>query len=97
MRTVVVKAPEGMGKQRLMAELRREIQLGDGLFVEGSCWTNDTSALGQDPQDFASRLDGGAETPRGLGEGERRRVRIRESRLGLPGGGADVVGPATGQ
>jgi len=45
-RTVVVKAPEGMGKQRLMAELRREIQLGDGLFVEGSCWTNDTSALG---------------------------------------------------
>ena len=59
--------------------------------------TDDTSALGQDPQDFASRLDGGAETPRGLGEGERRRVRIRESRLGLPGGGADVVGPATGQ
>lgn len=45
-RTVVVKAPEGMGKQRLMAELRREVQLGDGLFVEGSCWSNDHSALG---------------------------------------------------
>ncbi|MBX7081008.1 MAG: protein kinase [Nannocystaceae bacterium] len=46
LRTVVVKAPEGMGKQRLLAELRREVQLGDGLFVEGSCWTNDTSAVG---------------------------------------------------
>ena len=45
-RTIVVEAPEGMGKARLMAELRREIQLGDGLFVEGSCWNNDGSALG---------------------------------------------------
>jgi hypothetical protein len=46
MRTVIVKAPEGMGKHRLVAELRREIQLGDGLFVEGSCWSSDQSALG---------------------------------------------------
>lgn len=45
-RTVIVKAPEGMGKQRLLAELRREIQLGDGIYVEGSCWTNDTSPVG---------------------------------------------------
>jgi serine/threonine protein kinase/tetratricopeptide (TPR) repeat protein len=45
-RTVVVEAPEGMGKTRLMAELRREIQLGDGLFVEGSCWTGDGEGLG---------------------------------------------------
>ncbi|MBC8068192.1 MAG: protein kinase, partial [Deltaproteobacteria bacterium] len=46
LRTVLVKAPEGMGKQRLVAELRREVQLGDGSFVEGSCWSNDTSQLG---------------------------------------------------
>jgi serine/threonine protein kinase/tetratricopeptide (TPR) repeat protein len=46
LRTVIVKAPEGMGKARLMAELRREIQLGDGLFVEGSCWSTGRSALG---------------------------------------------------
>ncbi len=46
LRTVLVKAPEGMGKQRLLAELRREIQLGDGIFAEGSCWTNDTSPVG---------------------------------------------------
>ncbi len=45
-RTVLVEAPEGMGKRRLMAELRREIQLGDGLFVETSCWGGDPSALG---------------------------------------------------
>jgi len=37
LRTVLVKAPEGMGKQRLLAELRREVQLGDGIFAEGSC------------------------------------------------------------
>src|SRR5690606_22595208 len=46
LRTVIVKAPEGMGKARLMAELRREIQLGDGLFVESSCWSTGRSALG---------------------------------------------------
>jgi serine/threonine protein kinase len=46
LRTVVVRAPEGMGKQRLMAELRREVQLGDGLFVEASAWTRGQSALG---------------------------------------------------
>jgi serine/threonine protein kinase/tetratricopeptide (TPR) repeat protein len=45
-RTVIVKAPEGMGKQRLVSELRREIQLGDGMFVEGSCWSSDQSAMG---------------------------------------------------
>ncbi len=45
-RSIVVEAPEGMGKARLMAELRREIQLGDGLFVEGSCWTSDGNGLG---------------------------------------------------
>ncbi len=45
-RTVIVKAPEGMGKSRLMSELRREVQLGDGLYVEGSCWGNDSTALG---------------------------------------------------
>lgn len=44
--TIIVEAPEGMGKQRLMNELRREIQLGGGVFVEGSCWTTDRSALG---------------------------------------------------
>lgn len=46
LRTVVVKAPEGMGKSRLMSELRREIQLADGLFVEGNCWTTGRNALG---------------------------------------------------
>jgi len=45
-RTVIVKAPEGMGKSRLLAELRREVQLGDGLFVQGSCWAAESSALG---------------------------------------------------
>ncbi|MCA9690406.1 MAG: serine/threonine-protein kinase [Nannocystaceae bacterium] len=45
-RSVIVEAPEGMGKQRLMAELRREIQLGDGLFVEGTCWSSDGTTLG---------------------------------------------------
>lgn len=45
-RTVVVEAPEGMGKSRLMSELRREVQLGDGLFVEGNCWTGDGDGLG---------------------------------------------------
>jgi|GEM_PF-1219694 len=46
LRTVVVKAPEGMGKGRLMAELRREVQLADGLFVEGNCWNSGRNALG---------------------------------------------------
>jgi serine/threonine protein kinase/tetratricopeptide (TPR) repeat protein len=46
LRTVVVKAPEGMGKARLMAELRREVQLADGLFVEGNCWNSGRNALG---------------------------------------------------
>lgn len=46
LRTVVAKAPEGMGKSRLMSELRREIQLADGLFVEGNCWTTGRNALG---------------------------------------------------
>ncbi|MCA9696555.1 MAG: hypothetical protein KC431_03435, partial [Myxococcales bacterium] len=45
-RTVVIEAPEGMGKGRLMSELRREIQIGGGLFVESSCWTNERSSLG---------------------------------------------------
>ena len=45
-RTIVIETPEGMGKQRLMAELRREIQLGGGLFVEASCWTTDRTVLG---------------------------------------------------
>ncbi len=45
-RTVVVEAPEGMGKQRLMGELRREVQLGDGLFVEASCWGTEGGSLG---------------------------------------------------
>ena len=43
---VVVEAPEGMGKQRLMSELRREIQIGGGLFVEGNCWSAERNALG---------------------------------------------------
>jgi serine/threonine protein kinase/tetratricopeptide (TPR) repeat protein len=45
-RTIVVEAPEGMGKARLLAELRREVQLGAGLFVEGNCWSTDRTALG---------------------------------------------------
>ncbi len=45
-RSVVVEAPEGMGKHRLMSELRREIQLGDGMFIEASCWSQDQTALG---------------------------------------------------
>lgn len=45
-RTVIVKAPEGMGKSRLLSELRREVQLGDGLFVQGSCWASESAALG---------------------------------------------------
>ncbi len=43
LRTVFVEAPEGMGKQRLMAEVRREVQLGDGLFVEANCWGGEGS------------------------------------------------------
>ena len=46
LRSVVVKAPEGMGKARLMSELRREVQLADGLFVEGNCWNSGRNALG---------------------------------------------------
>lgn len=45
-RTIVVEAPEGMGKSRLTSELRREIQIGGGLFVESSCWTTERTALG---------------------------------------------------
>jgi serine/threonine protein kinase len=45
-RTVIVKAPEGMGKARLLAELRREVQLGDGMFVQGSCWSTESASLG---------------------------------------------------
>ncbi|RMG96653.1 MAG: serine/threonine protein kinase, partial [Deltaproteobacteria bacterium] len=45
-RTVIVEAPEGMGKQRLMAELRREIQIGDGLFIEANCWSSESGVLG---------------------------------------------------
>jgi serine/threonine protein kinase/tetratricopeptide (TPR) repeat protein len=45
-RTVIVEAPEGMGKSRLLSELRREIQIGGGLFVESSCWTTERTALG---------------------------------------------------
>ena len=45
-RTVIVEAPEGMGKSRLLGELRREIQIGGGLFVESSCWTTERTALG---------------------------------------------------
>jgi serine/threonine protein kinase/tetratricopeptide (TPR) repeat protein len=45
-RTVIIKAPEGMGKSRLLAELRREVQLGDGLFIQGSCWATESSSLG---------------------------------------------------
>lgn len=45
-RTVIVQAPEGMGKARLMGELRREIQLGDGSYIQGSCWGSDQNALG---------------------------------------------------
>ncbi len=45
-RTVIVKAPEGMGKGRLLSELRREVQLGDGMFVQGSCWATESTVLG---------------------------------------------------
>ncbi len=45
-RTVVIEAPEGMGKGRLFTELRREIQLGGGLFVESSCWMTERTPLG---------------------------------------------------
>lgn len=45
-RTIIVEAPEGMGKSRLLDELRREIQIGGGLFIETSCWTNERTALG---------------------------------------------------
>ncbi len=44
--TLFIEAPEGMGKSRLLAEFRREIQLGGGIFVEGSCWISERSALG---------------------------------------------------
>ncbi|KIG12224.1 serine/threonine protein kinase with Chase2 sensor [Enhygromyxa salina] len=45
-RAVIIEAPEGMGKSRLLGELRREIQIGGGLFVESSCWTTERTALG---------------------------------------------------
>src|SRR5690606_35582515 len=45
-RTVIIEAPEGMGKSRLLGELRRAIQIGGGLFVESSCWTTERTALG---------------------------------------------------
>src|SRR5690606_11910393 len=43
---VAIEAPEGMGKHRLLAELRREVQLGGGLFVSGSYWSGETGGLG---------------------------------------------------
>ncbi|MEZ4452144.1 MAG: serine/threonine-protein kinase [Nannocystaceae bacterium] len=46
MRTVFVEAPEGMGKHRLMAEVRREVQLGDGLYVEGNGWGGVEGGIG---------------------------------------------------
>lgn len=45
-RTICVEAPEGMGKHRLMSELRREIQLGGGLFVHASFWSTKVGGLG---------------------------------------------------
>lgn len=45
-RTIVVDAPEGMGKHRLMSELRREIQLGGGLYVQTSFWSSEVGGLG---------------------------------------------------
>lgn len=45
-RTVFVEAPEGMGKHRLMTEVRREVQLGDGLYVEGNCWGGAEGGIG---------------------------------------------------
>jgi serine/threonine protein kinase len=45
-RTIIVEAPEGMGKQRLIGELRREIQIGGGLIVEASCWHSESTNLG---------------------------------------------------
>ncbi len=45
-RTIVVEAPEGMGKQRLLSELRREVQLGGGLFVQASFWSSEVGGLG---------------------------------------------------
>ncbi len=45
-RSIIIEAPEGMGKQRLMAELRREVQLGGGFFVQTSCWHTDSTVLG---------------------------------------------------
>ena len=45
-RAVIIEAPEGMGKARLLSEVRREIQIGGGLFVESSCWTTERTALG---------------------------------------------------
>jgi serine/threonine protein kinase/tetratricopeptide (TPR) repeat protein len=45
-RTICVEAPEGMGKHRLMSELRREVQIGGGLFVQASFWSNKTGGLG---------------------------------------------------
>jgi len=44
--SVVIRAPEGMGKQRLVGELRREVQLGGGPFVAGSCWGEERGVLG---------------------------------------------------
>src|SRR5437867_1735775 len=53
----------------------------------------DTTPRGHNPRDLAAGLDRRPEASSRLGEGERGRVRVGESRLGLPGGGADVVDP----
>ncbi len=45
-RSVVIRAPEGLGKQRVINEFRREIQLSGGRFVGISCWSTDAGPLG---------------------------------------------------
>jgi hypothetical protein len=58
---------------------------------------HDPPALGHDARDLAPGLDGRAQALSGLGEGERRGVRVGEARVGLPGGRANVIDPASRQ
>ena len=44
-RAIVVKAPEGAGKSRLMAELAQAVQAESIFLISASCWGDGTSSV----------------------------------------------------